>query len=96
MFQKLALGEMAALGAGALPLLVIEHPLGGESPTGVGRRVAQAVEQLSSLLGSQGRAPGRPDEGRRPEEAPPHNQGESHLGVMMEDAEVYAEFVRRE
>ena len=52
MFQKLALSEMAALGATALPLLVVQHPLGGERPDGVSRRAAQAVEQLGSLLGA--------------------------------------------
>ncbi|HET9926617.1 MAG TPA: hypothetical protein VFS98_21050 [Methylomirabilota bacterium] len=52
-FQRLALGEMAALGAGGLPLLVIEHPLGGEPPEGVTRRVAQAVEQLGAMLGER-------------------------------------------
>jgi hypothetical protein len=49
-FQRLALAEMAALGAGGLPLLVIDHPLGGEKPEGVSRRAAQAVEQLAGLL----------------------------------------------
>jgi hypothetical protein len=34
-----------------LPLLVIEHPLGGERPDGVARRARQAAEQLASLLG---------------------------------------------
>lgn len=53
MFQRLALGEMAALGATGLPLLVIQHPLGGEAPEGVGRRVAQAVEQIGALLGGR-------------------------------------------
>ena len=53
MFQRLALGEMAALGATGLPLLVIQHPLGGEAPEGVGRRVVQAVEQLTAMLGSR-------------------------------------------
>ena len=53
MFQTLALGETAALGATGLPLLVIQHPLGGEPPDGVSRRVAQAVEQLASLLGAR-------------------------------------------
>ena len=51
MFQRLALGEMAALGATGLPLLVVQHPLGGEPPEGVVRRIAQAVEQLDALLG---------------------------------------------
>lgn len=49
-FQKLALSEMTALGATMLPLLVVQHPLGGEKPEGVSRRAAQAVEQLGSLL----------------------------------------------
>ncbi len=43
---------MAALGATGLPLLIIQHPLGGEAPEGVQRRVRQAVEQLASLLGT--------------------------------------------
>jgi hypothetical protein len=41
---------MAALGVAGLPLLVIEHPLGGEKPEGVSRRAHQAFEQLMSLL----------------------------------------------
>jgi hypothetical protein len=52
-FQRLALGEMAALGAGGLPLLVIQHPLGGEAPDGVSRRAEQAVEQLRAMLGGR-------------------------------------------
>ena len=51
-FQRLALGEMAALGATGLPLLVIQHPLGGEAPEGVSRRIAQAVEQIEAMLGA--------------------------------------------
>jgi hypothetical protein len=35
-----------------LPLLVIEHPLGGERAEAVSRRAHQAVEQLTSLLGA--------------------------------------------
>jgi hypothetical protein len=50
-FQRLALGEMAALGATGLPLLVVQHPLGGEPPEGVTRRIGQAVEQLDAMLG---------------------------------------------
>jgi hypothetical protein len=52
-FQRLALGEMAALGATGLPLLVIQHPLGGEAAEGVGRRVEQAVEQIAAMLGGR-------------------------------------------
>ncbi len=44
---------MRSLGAGALPLLVIQHPLGGERREGVVRRAHQAVEQLESLIGTR-------------------------------------------
>jgi hypothetical protein len=43
--------ELAALGIAGLPLLVVQHPLGGERPESVVRRAHQAVEQLASLLG---------------------------------------------
>jgi hypothetical protein len=49
-FQRLAVSEMQSLGA-TLPVLVVEHPLGGESPEGVARRARQAFEQLASLTG---------------------------------------------
>jgi len=52
-FQRLALGEMAALGATGLPLLIVQHPLGGEASEGVSRRIAQAVEQLGAMLGAR-------------------------------------------
>ena len=50
-FEKLARGEMTALGATALPLLVIQHPLGGELPGSVDGKVLEAVRQLAGLLG---------------------------------------------
>ncbi|HSE92497.1 MAG TPA: hypothetical protein VLF19_04255 [Methylomirabilota bacterium] len=50
-FQGLAVRQLAARGISGLPLLVIEHPLGGERPEGVSRRAWQAMEQLASLLG---------------------------------------------
>jgi hypothetical protein len=43
--------ELTALGVTGLPLLVVQHPLGGEQPESVVRRAHQAVEQLLSLLG---------------------------------------------
>jgi hypothetical protein len=43
--------QLSARGVTGLPLLVIEHPLGGERPEAVARRAWQAVEQLASLLG---------------------------------------------
>jgi hypothetical protein len=50
-FQRLALSEVTALGVVGLPLLVVDHPLGGERPDGIARRAHQAVEQLLSLSG---------------------------------------------
>jgi len=46
----LAVSELSALGVAGLPLLVIEHPLGGERPDAVARRSQQAFEQLASLI----------------------------------------------
>ncbi|MBI4636705.1 MAG: hypothetical protein HY727_10195 [Candidatus Rokubacteria bacterium] len=45
------MSELSALGVSGLPLLVIEHPLGGERPESIARRARQAVEQLASLIG---------------------------------------------
>jgi hypothetical protein len=50
-FQRLAVGEMNSLGITGMPLLLVDHPLGGERPEGVSRRAVQAVEQLSGLIG---------------------------------------------
>ena len=41
---------MQALGV-ALPMIAIQHPLGGERPDGVSKRARQAVEQIRALLG---------------------------------------------
>ena len=51
MFQRLAVGEMGSLGITGMPLLLVEHPLGGERPEGVARRAVQAMEQLVGLIG---------------------------------------------
>ena len=50
-FQGLAVSEMAALGVTGLPLVVVDHPLGGERPDAIVRRAHQAVEQIMSLIG---------------------------------------------
>ncbi|HXG17109.1 MAG TPA: hypothetical protein VNK50_12735 [Calidithermus sp.] len=50
-FQALAVQQLAARGVRGLPLLVVEHPLGGERPEAVARRAEQAAEQLGSLMG---------------------------------------------
>jgi hypothetical protein len=41
---------MGAQGVSGLPLLVVEHPLGGERPEAIARRAEQALEQLASLI----------------------------------------------
>ncbi len=51
-FQGLAVNILSARGVAGLPLLIVEHPLGGERPEGVLRRAHQAEEQLLSLLGA--------------------------------------------
>jgi hypothetical protein len=50
-FQGLAVSEMSAQGVSALPLLVVEHPLGGQRPDSIARRAQQAFEQLNALIG---------------------------------------------
>jgi hypothetical protein len=45
-FQGLAVSELGALGVAGLPLVMIEHPLGGERAEGITRRARQAVDQL--------------------------------------------------
>jgi len=50
-FQGLALSELGALGVTGLPLLVIQHPLGGERPESVALRAQQVMEQLACLVG---------------------------------------------
>ena len=50
MFQGLAQSELRALGVSGLPMVTIEHPLGGERSEGVTRRARQAVDQIARLL----------------------------------------------
>ena len=62
---------MGAQGVSALPLLVVEHPLGGERPEAIARRAQQAFEQLSALIagtgaGTNDRATGAPPISNRP------------------------------
>jgi hypothetical protein len=47
------MSQLRARGVSGVPLLVIDHPLGGERPEGVVRRAHQAFEQLVSLLGTK-------------------------------------------
>ena len=46
---------MGAQGVSALPLLVVEHPLGGERPEAIARRAQQAFEQLNAIVAGSAR-----------------------------------------
>ena len=50
-FEALARHEAHTLGMENLPLLVIDHPLGGEPPDRVAAKAARAVTQLAAQLG---------------------------------------------
>jgi hypothetical protein len=50
-FAALAHHEAHTLGMEALPILVIDHPLGGEPPGRVAEKAARAVAQLAGHLG---------------------------------------------
>ncbi len=45
------MSQLGARGISGLPLLVVDHPLGGERGDAIVRRAHQALEQLGSLLG---------------------------------------------
>ncbi len=49
-FEVLARHEAHTLGMEALPILVIDHPLGGEPPDRVAAKAARAAAQLVALL----------------------------------------------
>ncbi|MBI2460416.1 MAG: hypothetical protein HYV61_02625 [Candidatus Rokubacteria bacterium] len=49
-FRELAAQAARALGTGALPLLVIEHPLGGEPPERVQGKAEEALRHLEATL----------------------------------------------
>jgi hypothetical protein len=50
-FETLARHEAHTLGMEALPLLVVDHPLGGEPPARVTDKAARAMAQLAARLG---------------------------------------------
>jgi hypothetical protein len=49
-FEGLARHEAHTLGMEALPLLVVQHPLGGEPAERIAERAAAAVAQLAARL----------------------------------------------
>jgi len=58
-FRGLAVSELGALGITGLPMVVVEHPLGGERSEGISRRARQATDQLTALLSCAAREIGR-------------------------------------
>jgi len=50
-FETLARHEAHTLGMEGLPLLVVDHPLGGEPPDRVAEKAARAIAQLAALMG---------------------------------------------
>ena len=50
------MSELAALGITGLPMVFVEHPLGGERSDGVSRRARQATDQLAALIRGAGPA----------------------------------------
>jgi hypothetical protein len=86
---------MAALGAGSLPLLIVQHPLGGEQPEGVSLRVAQAIEQLAVLLEPNGSRERKTDAHGLSAPTRASARDESRVIDLPED-EVYAQFAARE
>jgi hypothetical protein len=95
---------MGALGVAGLPLLVIDHPLGGERAEGVARRARQAVEQLESLLGgivgAGAASPARSEGGLVQAAVAPHagSTRESETSLALDDSpdSLLAEFCARE
>jgi hypothetical protein len=89
---------MTALGATSLPMLVIQHPLGGEGLDGVSHRIAQAIEQLSGLLAAGGQS--TPDQRAAPSQdsraTALTSASQPRATVQLEEDDVYPEFVRRE
>jgi len=55
-FRGLAVSELGALGITGLPMVFVEHPLGGERSDGVSRRARQATDQLAALIRGAGPA----------------------------------------
>ena len=52
-FETLAHHEAHTLGMENLPLLVVDHPLGGEPAERIERRAAHAASQLLARLGGR-------------------------------------------
>jgi len=93
-FQGLAVSEMGAQGVSALPLLIVEHPLGGERPEAIARRAQQAFEQLSSIVAGSVR-PARTAGGLSEAAVAPHAESSEPIMVGDDPIAILEEFSSR-
>ena len=80
---------MGAQGVSAQPLLVVEHPLGGERPDAIARRAAQAFEQLHALIA------GTTAKDARPAATIPASGAEPYLDIADDPVTVLEAFTSR-
>ncbi|HEY7521551.1 MAG TPA: hypothetical protein VIE36_24940 [Methylomirabilota bacterium] len=94
-FQGLAVSEMGAQGVSALPLLVVEHPLGGERPEAIARRAQQAFEQLNALITGATAVSNSPPTNRSGLASPATTGAESYLDLPDDTTSVFEAFISR-
>jgi hypothetical protein len=97
-FQGLAVSELSALGVTGLPMVVIDHPLGGERRDGITRRARQAVEQLIRALDPTASAEIGQAESARTSLSPPSVEAELTDPATIDDSPeaILAAFCERE
>jgi hypothetical protein len=91
-FQGLAVSELSALGVTGLPMVVIDHPLGGERRDGITRRARQAVEQLIRALDTTASG----EIGRAEESAAGQQPSAMDLATINSPEAILAAFCERE
>jgi hypothetical protein len=75
---------MGAQGVSALPLLVVDHPLGGERAEAIARRAQQAFEQLNSIVAGSAR-PAHTEGGLSEKRVAPHVQSTDSDPIVVDD-----------
>jgi len=86
---------MGAQGVSALPLLVVEHPLGGERPEAISRRAAQAFEQLNALVGGTTTISNSPPTSQAGLASPATTGAEPFLDLPDDPTAVFEAFTQR-
>jgi len=79
-----------------LPLVTIEHPLGGERNEGITRRARQAVDQLTHLISTPAGENGRAEPARTSLGPPAVQGGLTHIDTINTPEAVLAAFCERE